>query len=140
MYQAMAYLFFFNPVRFLVALAFPKTTIPLADAETSPPNERQPKPSLWQRIRRHASRKARAHLADAGVQAFGMWALAHTLPRMLTWCRHLMRGRIERHTRAPDSRIPMRNPEGGRASHALPSTPCPLSSAPASQPDLKKAA
>ncbi len=135
-----AYLYFFNPLRLLVALAFPKTTIPLADAETSPPDRRQPKPSLRRRILRRMSRKARAHLADAGVQAFGMWALAHTLPAMLGWCRRLVLGRIERHTDAPTSRIPMRSPEGGPASHALPGTPCAHAPAAESRPHLKRAA
>ena len=42
------------------------------------------------------------------------------------WTWHLMLGGIERHTRAPASRIAMAGIDGGRASHALPERPTPI--------------
>jgi len=118
-----AYLYFFNPLRFLAALVRPKTRIPLADAETSPLAGEENQPGAWAKFRRRARRKLRAYLGDAAVQAFGMWGLVYTVPRAVRWCWHLMRGKIERHTKAPISSIPMRSAEGGPASHALPGTP-----------------
>ena len=112
-----AYLYFFNPLRLLAALVFPKSQIPLTDAETTPNANHWP---LRRRLLRRASRRARAHLADAVVQAFGMWGLAYTSLRTLRWCWHLLRGKIRRHRKVPTSRIPMRNPDGGPADHALP--------------------
>jgi radical SAM superfamily enzyme YgiQ (UPF0313 family) len=159
-----AYVYFFNPLRLLWALVFPKTKIHLVDADTSParaasastggtgvsqvdawehgPDTRathaKNRPTLRRRLMRRLSRKARARLADALVQAFGMWGLSYTLRATLSWTWHLMRGRIQRHTKAPVSRIPMRGVDGGRASHALPGTPT-LISAPLPI-DRKKAA
>lgn len=130
-----AYLYFFNPLRFLAALVRPKSKIPLADAETGPPGsgeKRQPVPPFgrchpWggarRRLLRRVSRKARAHLADAVVQAFGIWGLGHTFRGTLGWCWRLMRGKIKRHSKVPTSRIPMRSVDGGPAPHALPGTP-----------------
>ena len=120
-----AYLYFYNPLRLLVATVLPKTKIPLADAETSPPGTEQSKGSRWKFFRRRASRKLRAHFADAAVQLFGMWGLAHTARRTLGWCWHLLRGNIIRHTKAPGSRIPMRGVDGGPASHAIPEATAP---------------
>jgi hypothetical protein len=117
-----AYFYFYNPLRLLVALVCPKTKIPLANAETSPPGTGKRKGAGWKSLRRHVRRKLRAHFADAAVQLFGMWGLAHTVPRTLAWCRHLLRGNIKRHTKPPVSRIPMRSTDGGPASHALPGT------------------
>jgi len=122
-----AYLYFFNPLRFLAALVRPKTTIPLADAETTP---RAPGQTHRRRFLRRVSRKARAHLADAFVQMFGMWGLVYTSRGPLGWCWHLMRGKIRRHSGAPTSRIPMRSPDGGPASHALPGAPISIAPAP----------
>ena len=56
-----------------------------------------------------------------------MWGLTYTLRATLGWTWHLMRGRIERHTKAPISPIPMRSVDGGPADHALPGTPTPVS-------------
>jgi radical SAM superfamily enzyme YgiQ (UPF0313 family) len=120
-----AYVYFFNPLRLLWALVFPKTKIPWADVETAPPVRKSR--SLRRRLMRRISRKARAHLADAVVQAFGMWGLSYTMRATLGWTRHLMRGRIQRSTKAPMSPIPMRSVDGGPASHALPGTPTPIS-------------
>ncbi len=117
-----AYLYFYNPLRLLAALVRSKTNIPLADAETWPPGTGKSKGAGWKSFRRHARRKLRAHFADAGVQLFGMWGLAHTARRTLGWCRHLLRGNIKRHTKTPVSRIPMRSVDGGAASHAIPGT------------------
>ena len=73
-------------------------------------------------FKRWLSRKLRAHLGDAVVQAFGIWGLCPTFRRTLGWTYHLLRGRIERHTVPPTGRIPIRSPAGA-AQHALPGTP-----------------
>ena len=117
-----AYLYFYNPLRLLVALVLPKTKIPLADAETSPTVPEKQHGAGWKRFRRRARRKLRAHFADAGLQLFGMWGLAHTASRTLGWCWRLLRGNIKRHAKPPASRIPMRGADGGPASHAVPET------------------
>ena len=53
-----------------------------------------------------------------------MWGVArYTAPGMLRWSLRLSRGKIKRTDRVPTSEIPMRNPEGGPAAHALPGTP-----------------
>jgi hypothetical protein len=87
-----AYLYFYNPLRFLVALVHPKS---------------------------------RLYGTDSGMQILGMWGLGQTVWRTIGWTWRLMRGRIERSTRAPGSRIPMRGLAGQPASHALPETPSP---------------
>ena len=135
-----AYIYFFNPLRLLAALVRPKTKIPLADVETSPLVVGERQPSVWGKFRRRARRKLRAHLGDAAVQVFGMWGLAYTIPRSLYWCWHLMRGNIERHTKAPTSSIPMRSPEGGPASHALPGTPTSIAPTAGRLPDVGREA
>ena len=117
-----AYVYFYNPLQLMVALVCPKTKIPLVDAETWPPGTEEPNGTGWKSFRRRARRKLRAHFADAAVQLFGMWGLAYTIPRTLGWCRHLLRGNIKRHTKAPASPIPMRGVDGGPASHAIPGT------------------
>ncbi|MFH1920235.1 MAG: radical SAM protein [Planctomycetota bacterium] len=116
------YTYFFNPIRLLIALVRSKSAIPFADAETRPPEEVR-RYSRWKKARRWAYLKARARLIDAGVQAFGMYGLFHTYRRTLGWAWHLLRGNIQRYSETPVSRIPMRDPEGGPASHALPGTP-----------------
>jgi hypothetical protein len=118
-----AYLYFFNPLRLLFALIRPKSRIPLADAETWPPAvASQPRPHRKD-FKRRLSRKLRAYLGDAAVQAVGIYGLLQTLPRTLSWTYHLMRGKIVRHTTVPASRIPMCGPDGSTAQHALPGTP-----------------
>ena len=94
---------------------------PLADAETWPPAVAGQQPHR-KSFKRWLSRKLRAHFGDAAVQAFGIWGLLHTFRRTLGWTCHLLRGRIERHTTAPASRIPMRGMDGSPAQHALPVT------------------
>ena len=118
-----AYVYFYNPLRFLIALVRPKTRIPLADTETLPAGTEQEARPRRGKLRGRIRRKARAFLGDAAVQVFGMWGLTHTIRRTLGWAYHLRRGRITRHTAAPTSRIPMRGADGGPASHALPGTP-----------------
>ncbi len=120
----MAYLYFYNPLRFLVALVRPKTRIPFAGGESPADSGRQNAPQR-SRPRRRALRKMKAHMGDAGVQIIGMWGLALTIHRTFTWALRLMGGRIRRHSTAPASSIPMRAVDGGQASHALPGTPTP---------------
>ncbi len=116
-----AYAWFFNPLRFFWALVVSKSRIPLADAPTWPPPGQLPPGS--RPFRGLLKRKLRAHLGDAFMQLFGIWGLILTARHTLGWTFHLFRGRIVRHTEVPASRIPMRSPEGGPASHALPGTP-----------------
>ncbi len=120
----MAYLFFYNPLRFLLALVRPKTRIPFADGESPRPDSGRPGAPRrgW---RRRALRKMKAHVGDAAVQLFGMWGLTHTIAHTFPWALRLMRGNIKRHTRVPASQVPMRAVDGGPASHALPGTPTP---------------
>ncbi len=119
----LAYLCFYNPLRFLAALVRPKTKIFLADAETHPAAARGQNRPRRSRLRRRISRKLKAHLADSFVQLFRMWALIHLICRTSIWNLRLMRGKIKRYRQAPASQIPMRSVDGGRASHALPGTP-----------------
>ncbi len=116
------YTYFFNPLRLLLALVSPKSTIPFADAEMRPADEIQ-QYSRWRKRRRWVYRKLRAHFVDAGVQVLGMCGLFHTYRRTLGWAWRLFRGKIQRRMEAPTSRIPMRSAAGGPASHALPGTP-----------------
>jgi len=83
----LAYAFFYNPVRLLWALVFPKS---------------------------------RLYLADALAQLHGMWGLFHSARKTLPWALRLRRGPIERHDAPPRSAVPMRNPQGGAADHAIP--------------------
>jgi radical SAM superfamily enzyme YgiQ (UPF0313 family) len=117
-----AYAWFFNPLRFFLALLVPKSRIPMADVPTWPPPGAQAAPGR-RPFKRRLERKLSAHLFDAFMQLFGMWGLIPTARRTLGWTYHLFRGRIVRHTAAPTGRIPMRSVEGGPASHALPGTP-----------------
>jgi radical SAM superfamily enzyme YgiQ (UPF0313 family) len=122
-----AYAWFFNPLRFCLALLISKSRIPLADAFTWPPSARLP--SGKRPFRKRLKHKLRAHLGDAFMQLFGMWGLIPTARQTLGWAFHLFRGRIVRCTAAPVSRIPMRSADGGPASHALPGTPQPIAPA-----------
>jgi hypothetical protein len=132
-----AYIYFFNPARMLFALICSKSRIPLADAETWPRAVAGQPPPQPPGFKRWLTRKLRAHLGDAAVQAFGIWGLFHTFRRTLGWTWHLMRGKVERHTRPPASPIPMRGPDGAAAKHALPGTPLAIIPAP---PAVDKAA
>jgi radical SAM superfamily enzyme YgiQ (UPF0313 family) len=119
------YTYFFNPLRMMWALVHSKSRIPLMDAEMLPEHELA-RMSPWKRIRRRWYLKTRAHLVDAGVQALGMAGLVRTYQKTLVWAWHLSKGKIERAEKAPCSPIPMRNPAGGPASHALPGTQLPV--------------
>ena len=88
-----AYMYFYNPLRFLWSIVRPKSSL---------------------------------YLADCGIQAIGMIGLLKTIRRTTGWGLRLMWAKIKRHTRAPASRVPMRNPTGGAAAHAVPGTPQPL--------------
>ncbi|MBN1556285.1 MAG: radical SAM protein [Phycisphaerae bacterium] len=90
-----AYLFFYNPARFIKAVFFPKS---------------------------------RLYLPDSGMQLIGMWGLVQTIRRTIGWAFRLMRGKIRRRTAPPVSPIPMRDPTGAPAAHALPGTKLPSSS------------
>lgn len=116
------YTYFFNPVRMLASLVFPKSTIPFADADTRPAEETA-KYSPMKKLGRQAYLKFRAHVTDAGIQLLGMFGLFHTYRRTLGWAWQLFRGDIERCVKPPTSILPMRAPDGGPASHALPGTP-----------------
>jgi radical SAM superfamily enzyme YgiQ (UPF0313 family) len=89
-----AYLFFYNPVRFIKAVLFPKS---------------------------------RLYLPDPVMQIIGMWGLIQTIRRTIGWAFRLLRGKIHRQTAPPISPIPMRNPSGQSAAHALPGTKRPAS-------------
>src|SRR5579872_2533197 len=123
------YTYFFNPLRMLLALVVPNSTIRFADAETRPAAEVATYSRL-KKLGRRAYLKVRAHITDAGIQALGMFGLFHTYRRTLGWAWRLIRADIRHSTQAPSSQIPMRAPDGGPASHALPGTPA-VESAPA---------
>jgi radical SAM superfamily enzyme YgiQ (UPF0313 family) len=116
------YTYFFNPVRMLAALVVPKSTIPFAAADTRPPEE-VARYSPLKKLGRRTYLKWRAHVTDAGIQMLGMFGLFHTYRRTMGWAWQLFRGKIERASQAPKSILPMRAPDGGPASHALPGTP-----------------
>jgi hypothetical protein len=118
-----AYAYFYNPLRFLMALILPNTRIPLADLETRPVAPGQTASKRKSMLRRRIQRKLRVHLSDAAMQLFGMWGLTHTIRHTFVWMMRLATGKITRHTQPPMSRIPMRSPDGSPASHALPGTP-----------------
>ena len=111
-----AYLYFFNPIRFLMALFHPVTRVEL--------NHRWPgdKPL---RLRKLILEKVRAHLTDSAMQIYGMYGLLHTIRRIFPWALRLMRGKIQRRRNVPASAIPMRSVGGGPAPHAVPGTPVP---------------
>ncbi|KKL96107.1 hypothetical protein LCGC14_1847830, partial [marine sediment metagenome] len=117
-----AYLYFYNPLRFLVALVRPKTRIPFAGGEVTTANsggQDAPRGTL----RHRALRKVKVHLGDASMQMLGMTGLLPTIRRTLGWALRLMGGRIKRHNTVPASSIPMRSVDGSPASHAVPGTP-----------------
>ncbi len=118
------YTYFFNPLRVLLALFFSKSMIPFADADSRSTEEIQ-KFTRWQKIHRWCALKFRAHITDAALQMLGMLGLIQTVRRTLGWSWRLFRGRIQRAVQPPCSRIPMRAPDGGPASHALPGTSTP---------------
>ena len=116
------YTYFFNPLRMLAALVWSKSHLSFIATDTRPAAEMADYTPL-QRLRRRAFFKVRAHVLDAGIQVLGMIGLFRTYRRTLGWAWHLFRGKVVPCTAPPASRIPMRNPEGEAASHALPGTP-----------------
>lgn len=128
----LGYTYFFNPLRMLGAIVWSKSNIPHADVERRPADEIA-KYSAWRRFRRRVYLKLRARLIDTGVQALAMAGLFHTYRRTLRWAWHLFRGGIERCEQPPFSELPMRDPRGNAAAHALPGT---RTSAREATPDL----
>src|SRR5207248_276352 len=119
-----AYLYFFNPLRMLLALVRSRSNLPLADADTRSAAEIA-RYSPLQRMTRSLYLRTRAHLLDAAIQGLGMAGLFQTLRRTLPWAWHLLRGNIQHSSLPPASRLPMRSPLGAPALHALPGTPLP---------------
>ncbi len=115
------YTYFFNPLRVLIALFISKSWIPFAADESRPIDEVQ-QYSRWKKVRRWCYLHTRAHLIDAAVQIVGIMGLLQTYRRTFGWSLRLLRGKIKRTEQAPMSQIPMRAPDGGEASHALPGT------------------
>lgn len=67
--------------------------------------------------------KSKLYLADALVQWLGMQGLVLTVVRTIGWAFRLRWGKIERKSKPPQSRVPMRSVSGATADHALPGTP-----------------
>lgn len=63
--------------------------------------------------------RGRPRYAEAGLQLLGMAGLWPTIRELLDWALRLRRGPIRRHTRPPAPAVPLRNADGGPASHAL---------------------
>jgi hypothetical protein len=133
-----AYLYFFNPLRLLLALVFSLSRLPLADADTRSAEEIRrysPLSRVWRRI----FLTIRGHMLDAAAQLVGMCGLFQTVRRTLPWAWQLFRQKIQHSSRPPASRLPMRSPDGGPASHALPGTPPPAHLLSISPPPAKAA-
>lgn len=120
-----AYVYFFNPLRFVAAILRSRSSIPLSDKKIWPPPGTIENRSARSEAVRRWRRKLQAHLGDAGVQLFGMFGLVPTIRRTTGWMLKLMAGDIKRCEEAPLSPIPMRGSDGGRSSHAPPGTPLP---------------
>jgi hypothetical protein len=118
-----AYVYFFNPLRFVAAILRSRSRIPLADQKPWPPPWTIGNLSRRRSTMRRWKRKLGAHVGDAAMQLFGMAQLFPTIRRTIGWTLKLMLGDIKRYEKAPVSPIPMRGVDGGRASHALPGTP-----------------
>lgn len=118
-----AYLYFYNPLRFLIALVCSKSKILPVNIEAHPAAPTDGTPPLRSQRRRRVLRKMQLHLLDAGLQLIGMWGLIRTVRHTFAWGLRLMCGKIVRNTKVPKSQIPMRNIDGEPASHALPGTP-----------------
>ncbi|MCA9244805.1 MAG: radical SAM protein, partial [Phycisphaerales bacterium] len=64
--------------------------------------------------------KSRLYLADAIWQMLGMWGLMQTTRKTIGWAWRLRLMTVRRKTEPPMNRVPMTDPAGGVASHALP--------------------
>lgn len=115
------YTYFFNPIRMLLATVWSHSSIPFSDAESRPDDEVSQYTSV-QKFNRRLYLKIRAHFLDSGIQILGMFGLFQTYRRTLPWGLRLFRGKIEHTSETPVSPIPMRDVNGGPASHALPGT------------------
>jgi hypothetical protein len=118
-----AYVYFFNPLRFLAAILRSRSRIPLADQRTWPPPGTIDNLSRRRDTMLRWKHKLGAHVGDAAMQLFGIIALFPTIRRTIGWTFRLMLGDIKRYEKEPASPIPMRGVDGGRASHAPPGTP-----------------
>lgn len=114
-----AYLYFFNPLRFLASIVRSKSWGPIARSGAGRQPSDGEKRSLRKRLARRLAHVLQAHLGDAAIQVFGMYGMFPTLRRTLGWTLHLMSGRIRRSAEPPRTKIPMHAPGGGPASHAL---------------------
>jgi len=74
--------------------------------------------------------KSKLYLMDILIQLLGTWGLTKTIRRTLGWGLRLMCGNIKRTSKVPSSKIPMHNPNGGQASHAVPEDVAPVGSIP----------
>jgi hypothetical protein len=117
----LGYTYFFNPLRMLGSMVWSQSDIPFAGAERRPADEIA-RYSAWRKLRRRIYLRLRARLIDGAIQLLAMTGLFQTYRRTLRWAWHLFRGGIERFDRSPASEIPMRDPKGGVAAHALPGT------------------
>jgi hypothetical protein len=72
---------------------------------------------IWLVVALLRGRRSRLSHKPAGMQIVGMLGLVMTIARTSGWAVRLMFGKIERLTRAPVSRIPMRAVNGAAASH-----------------------
>lgn len=117
-----AYTYFFNPLRLLIALVWSKSWVAKADAETRPAEE-VARYSPLKKLQRTLHNKLKAHLLDAATQMLGMCGLFHTYRRTLGWAFKLMWAKVEHASQPPASRLPMRSVCGNTASHAIPGTP-----------------
>jgi len=79
-----AYLYFYNAVRFLAALILPKSNLPLSAEETrseGPDAGKVRRSPLGRRIQR----KFVAHMGDAAVPIYGLWGVLQTFRRTSVW-------------------------------------------------------
>ena len=132
-----AYLYFYNPLRFLLALVCSKTKIFMADGDAHPTATPRQNDSSQPKRSRRILRKLKAHFGDAAVQAFRMWGVLHNIRCTMGWIWRLRWGKIKRHTQSPASQIPMRSIDGSPASHALPGTPIAQCKSSESKPESK---
>jgi radical SAM superfamily enzyme YgiQ (UPF0313 family) len=78
---------------------------------------------LWLAVALLRGKKTRVSFKPAVMQVGGMVGLIHTIRRTAGWTLRLMFGKIQRLSRPPASRIPMRGMNGAPASHGASDTP-----------------
>ncbi len=112
-----AYIYFFNPLRFLSALFRSRSRRTVENARMVDWQAEKARRPFRKRVTRRLAHVLQAHLGDAAMQLFGMAGLVPTLRRTLGWTLRLMVGRIVRCQAPPRSPFPMRDPAGGPAAH-----------------------